>query len=117
MSWKQATYAVYRVRAVWGVDQHQPLPLRHMLPQFATCCNILSHVVIYCHILLTFSRDSSFGGIAALLRRPRQAPASRQAQQKQEYQQLETAAQGLDVVVLDLEDGAGFYLLAWHRSP
>ena len=40
------------------------LPFCHMLFQVRTCCHILPHVV---HIF----RESSSGGIAALLRRPR----------------------------------------------
>ena len=46
----------------------------HCLFWVRTCCHIchmLSYVVICCYILSTFSRESSLGGIAALLRQPR----------------------------------------------
>ena len=43
----------------------------HVLPHAALCCYMLHHFAICCHMLPAFSRGSSFGGIAALLPRPR----------------------------------------------
>ena len=43
-------------------------------PQIPNCCKSLLEVRACCHVLPTLSRESSSGGIAALLRQPRLGP-------------------------------------------
>ena len=58
-----------------GLHKRVALPA-YIWPYVVTCCymtagaHVLPHVVIFCNMLPTFSRESSLGGIAALLQRP-----------------------------------------------
>ena len=68
-----------------------------------TCCYILQYVVAICnvyYILHTFSHDSSLGGIAALLRRPRFVPIPSGSDQLQAevVQQQQAGAAGQNYI-------------------